>query len=115
MTYKRGSIYLANFNPAKGSEPGKVRPCLVIQNNALNEENHRTIAVIPLTTRLLPDGYPMRYPVNARDNLERDSQIMMDQIRSIDRIRFFPAALTKLTKEEMVQVEDCMKIVLGIE
>lgn len=115
MTYRRGSIYLANFNPSKGSEPGKVRPCLVLQNDALNDVNHQTIAVVPLTTQLLTNGYPMRFQVNARDKLSHDSQIMMDQIRSIDQARFSSAELTKLSDEEIIQVEDCLRVILGFE
>ena len=115
MTYKRGAIYLANFNPAKGSEPGKVRPCLVLQNQALNEEGHDSVIVLPLTTQLLNDGHPMRYSVDARDNLRRNSQIMIDQIRAIDPRRFRGDALTELQAAELAQVEGCLKIVLGID
>ena len=115
MTYKRGAIYLANFNPSKGNEPGKVRPCLVLQNQALNDEGHGTIAVLPLTTQLLTDGFPMRFSIDARDGLRKDSQVMIDQIRAIDPIRFSGDMLTVLPPSEMARVTDALKIVLGFE
>jgi mRNA interferase MazF len=114
MTFRRGEIYLANFNPSKGSEPGKVRPCLVLQNDALNMENHKTTAVLPLTTRLIDDGYPMRIPINRRDNLRRNSQIMIDQIQSIDIQRFTGSVLTVLSAEELVRVEESLMVVLDL-
>lgn len=115
MTPKRGSIYLANFNPAKGSEPGKVRPCLVIQTDSLNEIGHRTIAVLPLTTRLLDDALPMRVTIEARDNLKQTSQIMLDQIRAFDLGRFTSDALTVLNDTEMGLVEEGLRILLVLE
>ena len=115
MTFKRGAIYLANFNPSKGSEPGKVRPCLVLQNDALNEGRHQTTVVLPLTTNLLEDSIPMRIDVNARDKLNRNSQIMIDQIKAIDIKRFTSGVLTELQDAEMAMVEDSLKIVLGYD
>jgi len=48
MVCKRGGIYLANFNPSKGTEPGKVRPCIVMQSNLLNEAGHPSTTVLPM-------------------------------------------------------------------
>jgi len=115
MTPKRGSIYLANCNPAKGSEPGKVRPCLVIQTDSLNEIGHRTIAVLPLTTKLLNDALPMRVTIKARDNLNQTSQVMLDQIRAFDIGRFTSDALTVLNDTEMGLVEEGLRILLVLE
>ncbi|HMB60915.1 MAG TPA: type II toxin-antitoxin system PemK/MazF family toxin [Xanthomonadales bacterium] len=115
MTFKRGSIYLANFNPAKGGEPGMVRPCLVIQTDALNDSAHRTTTVLPLTTRLLNDSFPMRVTIEARDKLQQTSQIMVDQVRSIDRNRFTSDTLTILKNHEMALVEAGLKTLLELE
>jgi mRNA interferase MazF len=115
MTFKRGSVYLANCNPAKGSEPGKVRPCLVIQTDSLNEIGHRTITVLPLTTRLLHDALPMRVTIEARDNLRQTSQIMLDQIRAFDVGRFTSDALTALNDTEMGLVEEGLRTLLVLE
>ena len=41
LVLSEGGIYLANVNPSKGSEPGRIRPCLVMQSDLLDEAGHR--------------------------------------------------------------------------
>jgi mRNA interferase MazF len=115
MAYKRGEIYLANFNPSKGTEPGKIRPCTVMQSNLLNEAGHPSTTVLPLTTLLIEDAAPLRYRVVARDGLESDSDIMLDQTRTIDNRRITSELLTILTEQEISEVEAYWRIVLGLD
>ena len=114
MSVKRGGIYLANFNPSKGTEPGKIRPCLVMQSDLLNEAGHPSTTVLPLTTQLLDNTVPLRYRLTSRDLLQADSDIMLDQTRTIDNRRFKNDLLTVLTDKEMVEVETYWCIVLGL-
>ena len=115
MACKRGGIYLANFNPSKGTEPGKIRPCIVMQSNLLNEAGHPSTTVLPLTTQLIEDAEPLRYRVAARDGLESDSDIMLDQTRTIDNRRITSDMLTILTEKEISEVEAYWRIVLGLD
>ena len=115
MAFKRGGIYLANFNPSKGTEPGKIRPCIVMQNDLLNEAEHPSTTVLPLTTRLTDDAAPLRYRVAARDGLKFDSDVMLDQTRTIDNQRIASELLTLLTEQEIDMVEVFWRIVLGLE
>ena len=115
MACKRGGIYLANFNPSKGTEPGKIRPCIVMQSNLLNEAGHPSTTVLQLTTRLIDDAAPLRYRVAARDELESDSDIMLDQTRTIDNRRITSDLLTILTKKELSEVEAYWRVVLGLD
>ncbi len=115
MACKRGGIYLANFNPSKGTEPGKIRPCIVMQSNLLNEAGHPSTTVLPLTTQLIEDTAPLRYRVAARDGLEADSDIMLDQARTIDNRRITSDMLTILTEKEISEVEAYWRIVLGLD
>ena len=114
MACKRGGIYLANFNPSKGTEPGKIRPCIVMQSDLLNEAGHPSTTVVPLTTQLIEDAAPLRYRVAARDGLQSDSDIMLDQTRTIDNRRIASEILTVLTKEEISEVETYWRLVLGL-
>ena len=114
MASKRGGIYLANFNPSKGTEPGKIRPCIVMQSNLLNEAGHPSTTVIPLTTQLIEDAVPLRYRIAAREGLESDSDIMLDQTRTIDNRRIASGLLTILTEQEITEVETYWRIVLGL-
>lgn len=115
MLVKRGSVYLANFNPSKGTEPGKIRPCLVMQSDLLNDAGHPSTTVLPLTTQLLDDAAPLRYRLNARDQLHADSDIMVDQTRTIDNHRFTDELLTILTEKEMAEVESYWRIVMELD
>lgn len=115
MPVKRGAIYIANFNSSKGTEPGKIRPCLVMQSDLLNEAGHPSTTVLPLTTQLLDDAAPLRYRLAARDLLQANSDIMLDQTRTIDNRRFTDELLTALTEREMAEVEAYWCIVLGLD
>lgn len=115
MAYRRGGIYLANFNPSKGTEPGKIRPCIVMQSNLLNDAGHPSTTILPLTSQLLEDAAPLRYRVTSRDGLESDSDIMVDQTRSIDNKRIGSDMLTILTGQEMNEIELFWRIVLDLE
>jgi len=111
---KRGGIYLANFNPSKGTEPGKIRPCLVIQTDLLNDEEHPSTTVLPLTTQLIDEAAPLRFRIEARDGLRQDSDVMVDQIRTIDNRRIRPEQLTRTTAAELAEIESWLQIVLAL-
>jgi mRNA interferase MazF len=49
QTPNRGEIGLANLDPKRGTEPGKTRPVLVVQAQALLDANHSSMLVVPLT------------------------------------------------------------------
>ena len=79
---KRYGIYWVDLNPTRGSEMNKVRPCVIISPDELN--NHlRTIVIAPLTTRIR-EYYPFRLKVTVG---EKEGQIATDQIRVIDKDR----------------------------
>ena len=115
MAYKRGGIYLANFNPSKGAEPGKIRPCLIMQSDLLNEAGHPSTTLIPLTSQSIQDAAPLSYRIAAREGLESDSDIMLDQTRTIDNRRISSNMLTILTEKEISDVEAYWRIVMGLD
>ena len=113
--FKKGEIYLAKLNPKKGSEVGKIRPVLIYQTNLLNDCQHPTTIILPISTILIDDTYPLRYRINKRDNLEKDSDILCDQIRALDNTRIIPNLLTQLHYKEILEIDKQIKIVLDIE
>jgi mRNA interferase MazF len=115
MAFRRGGIYLANFNPSKGTEAGKIRPCVVMQSDLLNDVDHPSTTVLPLTTLLIDDAEPLRYRIKSRDNLKADSDIMLDQTRTIDNKRMTSNTLTTLSSAEMIEVELLWQTVLGFD
>ncbi len=115
MAFKRGEIYLANFNPSKDTEAGKVRPCIIMQSDLLNEAKHPSTTVLPLTTQLIDDAAPLRYRIFSRDKLQIDSDIMLDQTRTIDNRRITGEVLTTLSRMEMMRVDVLWQTVLGLD
>ena len=115
MVYKRGGVYLANFNPSKGSEAGKIRPCMVLQSDLLNQAGHPSTTILPLTTRLVEGAAPLRVRIKAREDLTSDSDVMIDQVRTIDNRRFCSGLLILLSGHEMLQITIALQIVLDLE
>ena len=111
---RRGEIWVANLNPNKGSEVGKIRPVVVLQVDELTATGLGTIIAAPLTTQLRPAFEPLRVAISARDRLEKDCQVMVEQTRAFDRSRFGDGPLTSLTTEEMAAVEHSLKGVFGL-
>jgi mRNA interferase MazF len=117
MTRKleHGAVWLADLNPRQGTEPGKTRPVLIIQNQALLDAGHPSTLVIPLTTCLIEDAEPLRLRVNSRERLERDSDLLIDQIRAIDNQRLVTGPLAFLNAEEMSRIYRAILEVMGID
>ena len=113
--FQKGEIYLAKLNPKKGNEVGKIRPVLIYQTNILNEFKHPTTIVLPISTVLIDNTYPLRYRVTSRDKLDKTSDILCDQIRALDNQRILDGLLTKLTYQEILEIDKQVKIVLDIE
>lgn len=113
--FDRGSIYLAKLYPSKGHEPGKTRPVLILQTNMLNHIGHTTIIIVPLTTQLIDNAYPLRYRIGKRDRLMENSELLCDQIRAIDINRLEAEKLTSLTVQEMIGIEQQIQAILNFE
>ena len=111
----RGEIWLANLNPGRGTEPGKVRPVLLLQNQALLDAEHPSTLVIPLTTNLVDDAEPLRLRVVAHGSLEKDSDLLVDQLRAIDNKRLIDGPLLRLDDETMARVHQAVYEVLGMD
>ena len=112
---KRGEIYLASLNPKRCNEAGKLRPVLIIQTDMLNEISHPTVIVLPLSTKLIDDAYPLRFRVKKRGKLQKDSDVLCDQIRAIDIKRIKSEPLAILNEKELLEIEHRIEIILGFE
>ncbi len=105
MTVSNGQIWLANLNPVKKSnEIGKIRPVLIFQNNTLNESDYPTTIILPLSTALIDDAQPIRIRISKREKLEKDSDIILTQIRAIDNRRLIHY-LAELSDKELRDVK----------
>lgn len=84
MSAKKFELWIADLNPAHGTEPGKVRPVVVVQTNLLNSV-HPSIIVCPVTTQVVPEATLLRVHLPKKQSgLSEDSDILVDQVRAID-------------------------------
>ncbi len=81
MAINRFEVYSINLDPTVGSEIKKRRPCLVVSPDEMNH-NIRTVIIAPMTTR--GQAYPTRVPCRFKG---KTGQVVLDQIRTVDRSR----------------------------
>ena len=92
MQVKRGDIFYADLSPVIGSEQGGLRPVLIVQNDVGNKYSPTVIAAA-ITSRMSKTKLPTHIDVthNAENaigrGLARDSVILLEQIRTIDKRR----------------------------
>ena len=110
----RGEIWLADLNRPRGTEPGKARPVLIVQAQALLDAGHPSTLVIPLTTNLIDDAEPLRLRVPAAGRLHRESDLMIDQMRAIDNRRVVHGPLVQLSAALMNRVGEAIQELLDL-
>lgn len=109
---RRGEIWIADLNPRVGTEPGKTRPVLVIQSQDLNDALHPSTIVLPLTTNLIDGAEPLR--VRIKPGKLKASDILIDQIRSIDNRRLVKGPVARLSSSTMTRIEAAIREVLDL-
>ena len=112
--YKRGEIWLAYLNPGKETEPGKIRPVLIVQCQDLLDVSHPSTLIIPLTTKLVDNAEPLRFRIPPEGRLEKDSDLLIDQLRAIDNRRLVDGPLLRCPLPLMTQIDRCVTEVLGL-
>lgn len=113
MNVKRGEIYFADLSPVVGSEQGGVRPVLIIQNDIGNRFSP-TVIVAAITAQIQKAKLPTHVEIKAdKHGLERDSVILLEQIRTLDKQRLTDR-ITKLDDEMMRKVDRALEISLGL-
>ncbi|PIU21269.1 MAG: PemK family transcriptional regulator [Candidatus Diapherotrites archaeon CG08_land_8_20_14_0_20_34_12] len=113
MNIKRGDIILADFEPVKGSEQGKTRPCLIIQNDFGNVMSPTTI-VAAITSRIEKE-YPFTVFVQKDEgNLSKDSLILCNYLRTISKEHRIITRLGALNSSTMKKVDKALKISLAL-
>jgi mRNA interferase MazF len=105
MVIKQYNIFLISLDSIIGHEIKKVRPCVVISPNEMNN-NISTIIIAPMTTR--SHSYPTRIPIKFED---KKGWVVLDQIRVLDRKRFVKK-LGKLNKETILKVKKVIQEML---
>jgi mRNA interferase MazF len=105
-------IWLVNLNPSRGTEPGKIRPAVVIQTNLLNQLDHPSTLICPITSQLSAEENILRVLViEGGTGLQKDSEILVDQIRALDNRRFIEK-LGKLSSDQALELREKLGAVM---
>ncbi len=111
MQIKQFDIWLADLNPTVGTEPGKTRPVVVVQTDLLNDVHLSTI-VCPITTNVLPNANLLRVHLTIKQ-LEKLSDVLVDQIRAIDNRRFIKK-LGQLNNAQVLKLKENLSLIFDL-
>jgi mRNA interferase MazF len=109
---RRGDIFTVDLESVRGSEQGKIRPALIIQNDIGNQYSP-TVIVAAIT-----GGDSARFDINvlvkaSEGGLTKNSLVLLNQIRTIDKSRL-GRYWGRLNAKTMSQVDEAIKISLGL-
>jgi mRNA interferase MazF len=111
---QRGEIYYAALDPVLGSETGKTRPVLIIQNNIGNLYSPTTIIAVITEYSEKKATYPICVSIAQGAGLKKNSIVNLSQIRTIDNRRLIGPKVTTLPDELMRKVDEALKNSLSI-
>lgn len=114
MKIRRWGVYGVDLNPQIGTRPGKLRPCVVVQDDFLNEVDHPSTVILPITSKnVLRQGFPLRvFLAKGEAGLEVDSMVLVDQFLAWDNRRFHKA-LGDLSLEKRLELESACREFFG--
>jgi mRNA interferase MazF len=105
---KRGEVWWVDFDPASGSETQKIRPAVIISNNASNTALLRVV-VVPFTSNI-----SRVYPCNVLVDVNGTTgKLMADQIMTADKNRL-KKYISVLNSDDMAKVEDTIRMHLEL-
>lgn len=113
MEVHRGEVFYADLSPVVGSEQGGVRPVLIVQNDVGNRFSPTVIAAA-ITSQKDKARLPTHIPVNSADSgLSRDSVVLLEQIRTIDKRRL-KEHMGRLNEFSMNRIDQALQISFGL-
>jgi mRNA interferase MazF len=114
MKAKQFEIWIADLNPTQGTEPGKIRPVIVIQTDLLNK-HHASSIICPITTNVQKGSEILRVHLKKGScGLNEACDIMIDQVRAIDNKRLIKK-VGVASNEISGKIKENLKIVLDLE
>ena len=111
-TIRRGDIYYADLNPVIGSEQGGTRPVLIISNDTGNKYSP-TVIIAAITSRVRTKAkLPTHTAIKDFEGLSKDSVILLEQIRTIDKKRL-REHIGMLDSQQILTADNALLISLG--
>ncbi len=113
-TIRRGDIYYADLNPVIGSEQGGTRPVLIISNDTGNKYSP-TVIIAAITSRVRTKAkLPTHTAIKDFEGLSKDSVILLEQIRTIDKKRL-REHIGMLDSQQILTADNALLISLGLD
>ena len=113
MEVHRGEVFYADLSPVVGSEQGGIRPVLIVQNDIGNRHSPTVIAAA-ITSRQDKNRLPTHIGIRAdRCGLSRDSVVLLEQIRTLDKHRLREKA-GQVVPEDMQRVDQPLGVSIGL-
>lgn len=113
MKIRQFEVWIADLNPRIGTETGKIRPVVIIQTDLLNEI-HSSVLICPITSKVQIESDILRVHIKKGiANLESASDVLVDQIRAIDKKRLIQKLGTLPEKEEK-KIKENIRVVLDL-
>ena len=114
---RRGEIRLVDLDPVRGSEAAKVRPAIVVSNDAANLAAARlgrgVVTVVPVTSSIAR-VYPFQVLLSAAETgLRTDSKAQAEQVRAVSVERIGPR-VGSTPPATMADLDDALRLHLGI-
>ena len=110
---RRGDMFYADLTPGVGSEQSGYRPVLIIQNDTGNRHSNTVIAAI-ITSRIsTKTKLPTHAPIKAQQGLGHDSLVLLEQIRTIDKMRL-KEYIGTLDSEAISRVDKALAVSVGL-
>ena len=114
-------IVLVDFGIREGSEQGKVRPALVIQNMFGNTFGTTTI-VVPITsnvsksmpTHVMLPADTSYYMEDHNTGLSEDSYVLCEQVETISMDKIIRMGVGKINKEQRAKIDKALKVAMDI-
>ena len=110
----RGDIYYADLSPVVGSEQGGMRPVLIVQNDVGNRFSPTVIAAA-ITSQKDKARLPTHIQLQAAGSgLARDSIVLLEQIRTLDKQRL-KERMGRLDEASMMRVDQALQVSFGLD
>jgi mRNA interferase MazF len=108
---RRGDVFYADLSPVVGCEQGGIRPVLIIQNDIGNRYSP-TVIVVAITSKLKKE-LPTHVEIGCMEPLQKNSVVLLEQIRTIDRIRLLEY-IGSLSELRMISIDQALSLSLGL-
>src|SRR3970040_934065 len=114
MEIKRGHLYVVDFNPRIKTNPGKLRPAIVLQSDLVNDAGYPSTIVIPTTTRLVQNPGILRLRMKkGQGGIAHESDLLLGQLIAVAN-ESFRQEIGALPDTLMAEVENRVRIILSL-